>query len=199
MHTPTASVHRDLTPGNVFLCDDGQVKLLDLGMAHMFGRRKLEGGTPAYMAPEQWSGAPEDERTDVFALGVVLYRMLSGELPYSEREGRAARSSPPPPLRIPEEPGLGEYLARMLETDAVRRPRDAGVVLVALRSLAQELERSGLGGPIAVAAPRRRRRAVALLALMAAGTLVAWYAHRETPGGHCRKCRAWRTSPTVVS
>jgi serine/threonine protein kinase len=48
-------VHRDLTPGNVFLCDDGQVKLLDLGMAHAFGRRKLEGGTPAYMAPEQWS------------------------------------------------------------------------------------------------------------------------------------------------
>src|SRR5206468_1865184 len=58
-------VHRDLTPGNVFLCDDGQVKVLDFGMAHAFGRRKVEGGTKAYMAPEQSRGAPEDERTDV--------------------------------------------------------------------------------------------------------------------------------------
>ena len=85
-------VHRDLTPGNVFLCADGQVKILDFGMAHAFGRRKVDGGTLAYMAPEQIADAPEDERTDVFALGVILYQMIRGELPRGVGE-RASRRS----------------------------------------------------------------------------------------------------------
>jgi hypothetical protein len=178
-------VHRDLTPGNVFLCDDGQVKLLDLGMAHAFGRRKLEGGTPAYMAPEQWSGAPEDERTDVFSLGVVLYRMLAGELPFPDDKGRSVqRSRPAPPLKVPDEPGLSDLVARMLQKDPVRRPRDAGEVLVALRTFEQELQRSDSAPTAATvrvtAARRSRRRALLALAAVAAGMFVAWYAHRES-------------------
>ena len=64
------------------------MKILDFGMAHAFGRRRVSGGTPAYMAPEQWEDDPEDERTDVFALGVMLHRMLSGEFPFPEDAGR---------------------------------------------------------------------------------------------------------------
>lgn len=71
-------VHRDLKPGNVFLCDDGQVKVLDFGLAHVFGRGGEPGGTPAYMASEQARGEPGDERGDVHALGVIVHELVTG-------------------------------------------------------------------------------------------------------------------------
>jgi eukaryotic-like serine/threonine-protein kinase len=159
-------VHRDLTPGNVFLCDDGRVKVLDLGLAHAFGRRKLDGGTLAYMAPEQRSGAPEDERTDVFALGVVLYRMLTNALPFPEDGGLGRPTHPARALEVREEPGLAELVSRMLARDPVRRPRDAGEILAALRSFDQELRRSSAAGVPAhvVVASRSRWRVPAAVA-----------------------------------
>ncbi len=179
-------VHRDLTPGNVFVCDDGQVKLLDLGMAQAFGRRKLDGGTPAYMAPEQWRGAPEDERTDVFALGVILYRMLSGELPFPDDDGRTASGSRPArPLDVPEAPGLSAVVARMLAKDPVDRYRDAGEVVAALAPVNRVVEGSGetLAAP-RPPAPRRRWPWVAAAAVaLAAVALVAWtFRSRTEPG-----------------
>ncbi len=139
-------IHRDLTPENVFLCDDGQVKVLDLGMASLFGRKKVAGGTPAYMAPEQWSGAPEDERTDVFALGVVLHRMLANELPFPGDGGvSAGRPRSAPLLRPPVEPALAALVRRMLARDPVGRPRDAGEVLEALQALQSPPEETGGG------------------------------------------------------
>ena len=147
-------VHRDLSAGNVFLCDDGHVKLLDLGMAQAFGRRKVDGGTPASMAPEQWRGAPEDERTDVFALGVMLYRMLAGEPPFPDDGGRSASGSRPArALEVPEAPELPEVIARMLAKDPVNRCRDANEVLAALTPILRDVEGSGGSG---AAAPRPR-------------------------------------------
>jgi eukaryotic-like serine/threonine-protein kinase len=167
-------VHRDLTPGNVFLCDDGRVKILDFGMAHAFGRRKLDGGTPAYMAPEQGRGAPEDERTDVFALGVILYRMLSGALPFAASGARSASGSrPPPALDVPDQPALGALVARMLQRDPVARPRDGGEVLAVLEPLERELGRTPAGGGREPAVRRRRHRPWRLAAAVALGVALA--------------------------
>lgn len=182
-------VHRDLTPENVFLCDDGQVKLLDLGMASLFGRKKVVGGTPAYMAPEQWTGAPEDERTDVFAMGVVLYRMLANELPFPSADGLpAGRPRSAPALKPPVDPELAALVHRMLAWDPLERPRDAGKVLGRLRAQALPPPGRARRAAAARAEPARWRRqarrvlrpaaiTVGLAALLVAGTLglrAAW-------------------------
>ena len=133
-------VHRDLKPSNVFVTARGQVKILDFGMAHAFGRRRLSGGTPAYMAPEQWTDEPEDERTDVFALGVMIHVMLSGEYPFPESGGRwAAGATTAPKLEVPGAPGLADLIDRMLEKAAKGRPRDGAAVLAALIPLEEGL------------------------------------------------------------
>ncbi len=84
-------IHRDLKPSNVFVLKGGRSKILDFGLAafaHLPTRSPVSGepsptaGTPASMAPEQWRGAPQDERTDVWALGVMLFQLFTGQRPY---------------------------------------------------------------------------------------------------------------------
>ncbi len=153
-------VHRDLKPANVFLCDDGRVKVLDFGLAHFFGQRRVSGGTPAYMAPEQWRGAPEDERTDVFALGLILHQMVAGDLPFPNAHEWLQGSGEVPLLDIPEAPELAVLVRRMLAKDPVERPRDAIEILPALVTLARKLERGGGPNIVSSAAMDDRLRQV---------------------------------------
>ncbi len=78
-------VHRDVKPGNVWICHDGTVKLLDFGIATAASSGATVAeilGSPGYMSPEQVAGRDADERTDIFSAGVVLYEMLSGRHPF---------------------------------------------------------------------------------------------------------------------
>ena len=150
-------VHRDLKPSNVFVGNRGQVKILDFGMAHAFGRRRVSGGTPAYMAPEQWADAPEDERTDVFALGVILHRMLSAEYPFPDDGGRwSSGPAEAPRLDVPGAPGLEELVRRMLEKAPTSRPRDGAAVLAALLPIEEALRAQPAGDSLLVRAIQRK-------------------------------------------
>ena len=86
----TGIVHRDIKPENVMIREDGVLKLMDFGIAQIIDNQKLTLtgqliGSPAYMAPELISGRPLDQRTDLFSLGILLYQLATGRLPFSGR------------------------------------------------------------------------------------------------------------------
>ncbi len=140
-------IHRDLKPANVFLCDDGGVKILDFGLSRFLGSVSREGGTPGYMAPEQWRGEAQDARADVFAAGVMLYETLSGARPYPVETGRSAvlDARRPPALRTRGVPSrLRQVVARAIDPDRERRPRDGASWLEALRQTRRSSDRARL-------------------------------------------------------
>ena len=130
-------IHRDIKPGNLFLCKTGQTKVLDFGIAKAMSGTKLSSsgvlvGTFAYMSPEQWRGEPAAFSNDIWATGCVLYEFLSGRPPrvyatVGEYAAAAARSEPIPDLRsIARVPGwLGGAVMAMLEPDPGSRPTAA--------------------------------------------------------------------------
>jgi serine/threonine protein kinase len=125
-------VHRDLKPENVLLLPDGEIKLLDLGLAYLPGVDEPDddrlGGTTRYMAPELFRKMPADQRSEVFSLGVTVYRLFSGgAFPYGVRE------SFPLQRRRPDLPAwLGRCIGQAIETDREKRFENAGEFASAL-------------------------------------------------------------------
>jgi tetratricopeptide (TPR) repeat protein len=178
-------LHRDLKPSNIMLAPGGVVKILDFGIARFQPRGSAPAasaavpeafqGTPGYVSPEQWSGKHAvDERADLYALGVVLFEMLTGRRPFAERDpftlarasvDRIARRVSS--LRPDVTPGLDKLVSRLLATDPALRPPKARVVADELRTLQLP--------PPPVALPWQRWAAGAALGVALAGVAVWWW------------------------
>jgi serine/threonine-protein kinase len=170
-------VHRDLKPGNLIERDDGTVKIADFGIARAVEGTELTEtgtvvGTAAYLAPEQAEAGAVTPATDLFALGVVLYELLTGRQPWkvdSLAELAARREAPPPELPAETPPGLRTAIERCLQPDPEDRPSSAAEVA----SLLDDRDDDATV-VLPHAAPRRRRarRPLAPLLAIAAGVML---------------------------
>jgi len=163
------AIHRDIKPENVMLLADGDLRLLDLGLAFLPGldssASEQLGGTTRYMAPELFRGVDAGPRSEVFSLGVTLYRLFSGgHFPYGRRE-----SFPLARLRPDVPEWFGRVLARAIDADPARRFADAA-------DFRQALEQGLLHGSLQNPRPRLRRDSLALwralTAILAAALLI---------------------------
>ena len=172
-------VHRDLKPGNVMVTRDGRVKVLDFGLATMASSRADVGmttvaplssegqvvGTIAYMAPEQLRGGEVDARSDIFALGILLYELATGRSPFpgdSEADITSSilRDTPEPITQVRDHlsPDLARIVSRCLEKDPRQRIQSA-------RDVGNELRRLQRGGAGEEPARRTEEKVVSVAVL----------------------------------
>jgi serine/threonine protein kinase len=145
-------IHRDVKPENIILRDGKRPVLIDFGLASLSDEAALTAkgmcvGSPSYLAPERLLGRPHDARTDVYAIGVILYEMIAGTKPFAgdnpQHTMTLALNRPPRPLRAVRRgisPELDRIITRALAKDPARRFADADEMLLALNDLEHNAE-----------------------------------------------------------
>jgi serine/threonine protein kinase/tetratricopeptide (TPR) repeat protein len=188
-------IHRDLKPQNIMIDREGGARIMDFGIARSAKAKGLTGagvmmGTPEYMSPEQVDGREADARSDIYALGVVLYEMLTGRLPFEGGTPLSVavkqKSEPPPDPRrinagIPEE--LANIVLKCLQKEKTDRPQSAEGLLAELgrieKSLpettgALPLRKPATSRQLTVRLPSNRIWIPAVAALAVLGALLVW-------------------------
>jgi len=176
-------IHRDIKPGNLHRGDDGQWRLLDLGVA-LSGResaaaRALHAGTPSFINPEQWKGAQADAASDLFALGVTLYLWLTGRLPYGVIEpyqsGRYRRDPASISRQRPQVPIWLDHLVRKaVALDPRERFETAEEMQLALERGAARPLGAPAGTPLAARDPALLWKLALGVSALANALLVYW-------------------------
>ena len=168
-------VHRDIKPGNVMVAEDGRVKIVDFGIAHLADETRLTRtgdvmGTTAYISPEQFLSAETDHRADLWSLGVVLYEMLTGRLPWingDEQELINAIVKRPARSISTLRPGGPQALERVVARTLAKRPADryqrAAELQADLLAVTELVAETALSGPyeqtvVEAPQPPRERR-----------------------------------------
>ena len=168
-------LHRDLKPANIMLDGRGTVRITDFGLALLAGEGGDEmAGTPAYMAPELFDGQKATVRSDIYALGLVLYEVFTGHrafdgTTYLDMQRQQAESTPSTPSTlVPDlDPAVGRVIARCMEKDPALRPVSVAQVMAALPG----------GDPLAAALAAGETPSPELVAAAGAeGTLRPWVA-----------------------